>query len=104
MSVEEGPETLRGQYHREFVHSWLFEYSASTFTSRSPSNLNAVLEMCRHKLWMYLTLSDVDICKAKEESLKKMMKEYNDIESDLKLLHNICKYINIFNDQKDPCL
>ena len=59
--------------------------------NRSPSNLNAVLEMCRHKLWMYLTLSDVDICKAKEESLKKMMKEYNDIESDLKLLHNICK-------------
>lgn len=57
--------------------------------SSSPSNLNAVLEMCRHKLWMYLTLSDVDICKAKEESLKKMMKEYNDIESDLKLLHNI---------------
>ena len=31
--------------------------------NRSPNNLNAVLEMCRHKLWMYLTLSDVEICK-----------------------------------------
>ena len=49
--------------------------------------------MCRHKLWMYLTLSDVDICKAKEENLKKMMKEYSDIESDVKLLNSICKYI-----------
>ena len=67
-------------------------------SQRSPSNLNAVLEMCRHKLWMYLTLSDVDICKAKEESLKKMMKEYNDIESDLKLLHNICKLFSLFTN------
>ena len=25
---------------------------------------------------MYLTLSDVDICKAKEEGLKKLLKEY----------------------------
>ena len=47
---------------------------------------------------MYLTLSDVDICKAKEESLKKMMKEYNDIESDLKLLHNICKLFSLFTN------
>ena len=44
--------------------------------SSLPSSLPAVLEMCRHKLWMYLTLSDVDICKAKEESLKKLLKEY----------------------------
>ena len=44
--------------------------------SSMPSSLPAVLEMCRHKLWMYLTLSDVDICKAKEESLKKLLKEY----------------------------
>ena len=28
------------------------------------------------RLWMYLTLSDVDICKAKEEGLKKLLKEY----------------------------
>ena len=33
--------------------------------SSSPSNLSSALEMCRHKLWMYLTLSDVDICKVK---------------------------------------
>ena len=73
--------------------------------SSMPSSLPAVLEMCRHKfvhlfflfnetflffdcscflldyifafrLWMYLTLSDVDICKAKEEGLKKLLKEY----------------------------
>ena len=59
---------------------------------------------------MYLTLSDVEICKvgrkkccifeiahgkilqAKEENLKKMMKEYGDLESDLKVLQSICKY------------
>ena len=31
--------------------------------SSSPHSLSSSLEMCRHKLWMYLTLSDVDICK-----------------------------------------
>ena len=45
---------------------------------------------------MYLTLSDVDICKAKEESLKKMIKEFNDIENDLKNLHNISAYTIAF--------
>ena len=45
---------------------------------------------------MYLTLSDVDICKAKEESLKKMIKEFNDIENDLKNLHNISAYTFAF--------
>ena len=38
-------------------------FSLSPAIIRSPSNLNTVLEMCRHKLWMYLTLSDVEICK-----------------------------------------
>ena len=38
-------------------------FSLSAAFIRSPSNLNTVLEMCRHKLWMYLTLSDVEICK-----------------------------------------
>lgn len=33
--------------------------------SSSPSTLSSALEMCRHKLWMYLTLSDVDICKVR---------------------------------------
>ena len=37
--------------------------------SSSPSNLSSALEMCRHKLWMYLTLSDVDICKVKLSSI-----------------------------------
>ena len=58
---------------------------------RSPSNLNTVLEMCRHKLWMYLTLSDVDICKTKDDNLKKMMKEYNELETDLKTVQNLCE-------------
>ena len=68
---------------------------------------------------MYLTLSDVDICKVrfcdfpnfkdiwfvcdnetkcfqtKEDNLKKMMKEYGDIENDLKTVQSICKLIFI---------
>ena len=65
--------------------------------TRSPSNLNSVLEMCRHKLWMYLTLSDVDICKAKEEGLKKMMKEFAELESDLNTVQSLCKSCLILN-------
>ena len=53
--------------------------------------------MCRHKLWMYLTLPDVDICKAKEESLKKMMKEFAELESDLKTVQSLCKSRLIYN-------
>ena len=47
--------------------------------------------MCRHKLWMYLTLSDVDICKTKDDNIKKMMKEYNELETDLKTVQNLCE-------------
>ena len=84
-----GKITFRRKVPRdEQTHSQEIKRSVSSM----PSSLPAVLEMCRHKfvhllffmrwnffvfrLWMYLTLSDVDICKAKEEGLKKLLKEY----------------------------
>ena len=39
----------------------------------------------------YLTLADVDICKAKEESLKKLMKEYSEVDTDQKMVQNIAE-------------
>ena len=62
--------------------------------------LPAVLEMCRHKLWMYLTLADVDICKAKEESLRKMMKEYSEVDTDLRVVQGIADQTSKLNCQR----
>ena len=48
---------------------------------------------------MYLTLSDVDICKTKDDNIKKMMKEYNELETDLKTVQNLCEKNITFNPQ-----
>ena len=58
------PRTSSVQSRRKIV-LWRFMhlFLLSPAFNRSPNNLNTVLEMCRHKLWMYLTLSDVEICK-----------------------------------------
>jgi len=50
------------------------------------------LEHCRQKLWMYVSLEDVEISKAKEEHLKKIMKENREIEDDLATLKAISEF------------
>jgi len=50
------------------------------------------LDHCRQKLWMYISLEEVEISKAKEEHLKKMMKENREIEEDLSVLKAISEY------------
>ena len=52
-------------------------------------NLSALLDNCRQKLWMYVSLEDVEISRAKEEHLKKIMKENKDIEEDINALRLI---------------
>ena len=53
------------------------------------STLQNILQHCRHKLWMYVSLADVEISKAKEEHIKKMMKENREIEADIATLRQI---------------
>ena len=65
--------------------------------------MSCVLEMCRHKLWMYLTLSDVEICKAKEDSIKKMIKEYQEMEGDLRLIHSLLDQVRDLVLEEDNC-
>ncbi len=49
------------------------------------------MEHCRHKLWMYVSLEDVDVSKAKEEQLKKIVKENREIEEDVTTLRMIAE-------------
>ena len=53
------------------------------------STLSNLLENCRQKLWMYVSLEDVEVSKAKEEQLKKMVKENREIEEDINSLRMI---------------
>lgn len=57
------------------------------------TTLSNMLEHCRHKLWMYVALEDVDISKAKEEHMKKIIKENKEIEADLGTLKVIGKAV-----------
>ena len=56
------------------------------------SNLSNLLDHCRHKLWMYVSLEDVEISKAKEERVKKMVKENREIEGDISTLKMVADY------------
>ena len=40
---------------------------------------------------MYLSLTDVEISKAREESLKKIMKEFLDMENEVNILKKVGK-------------
>ena len=53
--------------------------------------MSNLLDHCRQKLWMYISLEDVEISKAKEEHLKKILKENRDIEEDIGTLRMIGK-------------
>jgi hypothetical protein len=53
------------------------------------STLSNLLDHCRQKLWMYVSLADVEISKVKEEHLKKIMKENREIEADIATLRQI---------------
>ena len=60
------------------------------FFPRNVSKLSSLLEQhCRQKLWMYVSLEDVEISKAKEEHLKKINKENREIEEDINTLRMI---------------
>ncbi|XP_059079950.1 uncharacterized protein LOC131878066 [Tigriopus californicus] len=52
-------------------------------------NLSQLLDNSRQKLWMYVSLEEVEISKAKEEHLKKIMRENRDIEEDINTLRMI---------------
>ena len=59
---------------------------------RNVSNLSNLLDHCRHKLWMYVSLEDVEISKAKEERVKKIVKENREIEGDISTLKMVADY------------
>ncbi len=50
---------------------------------------------------MYVSLEEVDVSKAKEEQLKKLVKENREIEEDISSLRMISKAAHSLNENKN---